>query len=68
MPDTRKVTVHLPAALLERAQQATGDGVTATIRRGLQILAAADAYATLLALKGKVHLNLDLDELREDRR
>jgi hypothetical protein len=32
----RKITVEVPAELLERAQQASGAGVTQTVRSGLQ--------------------------------
>lgn len=32
----RKVTVELPERLLREAQESTGEGVTATIRRGLE--------------------------------
>ncbi len=64
----RKVTVHLPEDLLERAQEATGEGITQTIRKGLQIVAASKAYDELLAMRGQVRLSIDLKKLREDRR
>lgn len=64
---TTKVTVELPVALLERARASTGEGITATIRRGLEMVAATRAQERLLALRGKVKFSIDLDELREDR-
>jgi len=67
MPDARKVTVELPAELLERAQDATGQGITATIRRGLQLVAARRAYEKLRKLRGRVVFSIDLEALREDR-
>jgi hypothetical protein len=67
MAPTRKVTVHLPEELLARAQQSTGKGVTETIRDGLRLVAAGDAYRELLRLKGKVKFSVNLKRLREDR-
>jgi len=64
----RKVTVHLDRDLLRRAQARTGQGVTATIRHGLELVAARQAYERLRALRGKVPFSLDLKTLREDRR
>jgi len=65
--ETTKVTVELPTDLLRRARKSTGDGVTATIRRGLELVAAARAQRELAALRGKVKLTLDLDASRKDR-
>ena len=64
----RKVTVELPDDLLRRAQKSTGDGITSTIRRGLELVAAGEAYRGLRRLKGKVSLSIDLDTLRDDRK
>ena len=59
--------MHVPEALLEKAQRSTGQGITETIRRGLQLVAASDAYKKLRALRGKVSITLDIETLREDR-
>jgi hypothetical protein len=67
MKDRKKVTVFLSDDLLRRAQKATGEGITPTIRRGLELVAASEAYARLRRLRGSVRLSLDLDTLREDR-
>ena len=67
MAKPRKVTVEVPGELLERAQRSTGEGITATIRRGLELVAAGRAYDDLRALRGKLPLRIDLDRLREDR-
>ncbi len=66
MPDTRKITVEVPEELLERAQQSSGEGVTATVRQGLALVAAGRAYEELRKLRGKVRLSVDLDVLRDD--
>jgi hypothetical protein len=54
METTRKITVEIPLALLEKAQRATGTGVTQTVRTGLQLVAASQTYARLRKLRGKV--------------
>jgi hypothetical protein len=64
----RKITVHVQPELLAKAQKATRAGVSVTVRKGLELLAASEAYDRLLKLRGKVKFSLDLDELREDRR
>jgi len=45
---TRKVTVVLPRGLLHRAMRATGKGISATVRIGLELLVARDACDRLL--------------------
>jgi len=67
MEAPRKVTVELPADLLERAQKSTGQGITATIRTGLSLVAARRAYEGLRKRRGRVVFSIDLDRLREDR-
>ncbi len=64
---TSKVTVELPADLLARARNATGKGITATIRRGLDLVASTHAQDRLRALRGRVNLTLDLPALRRGR-
>lgn len=63
----RKITVEVPADLLERAQRAGGTGITQTVRAGLQLVAASHAYARLRRLRGKVRFSRALDELKHDR-
>jgi hypothetical protein len=63
----RKITVHVPDDLLERAQASTGQGVTETVRQGLRLVAAGEAYRRIANLRGKVKFTLDLKRLREDR-
>jgi hypothetical protein len=62
----RKLTVEVPADLLERATTATGEGVTPTVRRGLELLAAGGAYGRLRRFRGKVKFKVALSELRQD--
>jgi hypothetical protein len=68
MATTQKVTIEVPKELLRRARRSTGEGITATVRRGLELVAARSAYETLRGLRGKVRLSIDLQALRRDRR
>ena len=67
MDAARKITVHVPEDLLRRAQEATGEGITPTIRKALELVAASSAYEEVRRLRGKVPLKVDLRQLREDR-
>ena len=67
MTSVRKITVEIPEGLLEKAQRASGSGITQTIRTGLQLLAASQAYDRLLQLRGKVRFGRTFEELKEDR-
>jgi hypothetical protein len=64
---TRRITVEVPTELLVKAQKASGSGVTQTVRAGLQLVAASQAYARLRQLRGKVHFRRTLAELKADR-
>jgi len=67
MQTARKITVEVPLELLEKAQRASGSGVTQTVRTGLQLVAASQAYARLRQLRGKVRFSHTLRELKADR-
>ena len=66
MPD-RKITVHIPEDLLDRAQKSTGQGITETVRQGLRLVAAGETFRRVARLRGKVKFSMDLARLREDR-
>ena len=67
MNAARKITVEVPEELLEKAQQASGAGITQTVRTGLRLVAASRAYARLRSLRGKVRFSRTLSELKADR-
>jgi len=67
MKTPRKITVKVPPELLEKAQRASGAGITQTVRTGLQLVAASDAYARLRQLRGKVRFSRTWRELKADR-
>jgi len=64
----RKITVEVPSELLRKAQKSTGEGITGTIRRGLELVAAGRAYQELRRLRGRVNFSIDWKKLREDRK
>ncbi len=67
MKRARKITVEVPAELLDKAQRASGAGITQTVRAGLQLMAASEAYARLLKFRGKVRFSRSVAELKDDR-
>ena len=67
MQTVRKITIEIPSELLDQAQDATGAGITQTVRAGLELLAASQTYARLRQLRGKVHFSRSLAELKADR-
>jgi hypothetical protein len=67
MVTARKITVEVPPELLEKAQRASGSGITQTVRTGLQLVAASHAYARLRQLRGKVRFTRTLADLKADR-
>lgn len=68
MRSAKKITIHVPEDLLQKAQKSTGQGITETVRRGLQLVAASESYEALRRLRGKVKFSVSLKNLREDRR
>ncbi|HTV65117.1 MAG TPA: hypothetical protein VMD98_05895, partial [Bryocella sp.] len=67
MPSARKITVEIPADLLEKAQKASQSGITQTVRTGLQLVAASQTYTRLRQMRGKVRFSRTLAELKADR-
>lgn len=60
----RKITVNVPADVLDEATRVTGRGVTATVIEGLEELRKKGMRTALRRLKGRVRFSLDLDETR----
>jgi hypothetical protein len=67
MDAVQKITVGIPSELLARAQRASGAGITETVRTGLQLVAASEAYASLRQMRGKVRFSRTPTELKADR-
>jgi len=66
METAKKITVQLPKNLLKKAQEATGKGITPTIRQGLELLTAGNAYDDLRKMRGKYKFSINLRDLRKD--
>ena len=62
----KKVTLELPARILERAMESSQQGIAGTVRQALELLTATVAYEKLRKLRGKVAFSLDLKTLRDD--
>jgi hypothetical protein len=60
----RKVTVNLPAELLDDAVRITAKGITPTIVEGLRELRRREQRSALRALRGKVRFDLDIAATR----
>ena len=63
----KKITVEVPEDLLARARVASGDSVTETVRQGLRLVAAGQAFENLRAKRGKVRFSRPIEALRDDR-
>jgi hypothetical protein len=68
MAGLRRITANLPDDLLEEAMQASGKGVTETLKEGLRLVKRTRAHGKALRLKGKIRLDVDLEGSRERRR
>lgn len=66
-PQIKKITLNVPTDLLEQALKVGGENLTQTVRRGLELIAAKEAYKGLRQNKGKVKFSLSLEELKYDR-
>lgn len=68
--ETRKITVELPADMLETAMRYTGEGVTKTLYQVVEAYNRSHAYQEFRKLRGclkGVDHGIDVDELRQDR-
>ncbi len=65
MNGTRRVTANLPEALLDEACRVTGRGITDTLVAGLVLVRRTAAAAKAARLRGRIHLDLDLEASRE---
>jgi hypothetical protein len=66
--DARRVTAKLPANLLQEAMAVTGKGITETLIEGLKLVRRTGAFRQAMRLRGRLQLDVDLEESRERRR
>lgn len=64
MAEMHKITAFIPAELLASARAYTGEGISETLRIGLQQLVHERACRKLLDMRGKVKFEHDWRELR----
>jgi hypothetical protein len=65
MAQSRRITANLPDDLLRDAMRVTRRGITDTLVEGLRLIRRARAYEKAMALRGKLHLDVDLKVSRE---
>jgi hypothetical protein len=65
MNGTRRVTANLPADLLAQATRASGKGITETLVAGLTLVKRSASARKAKALRGRIHLDVDLEVSRE---
>jgi hypothetical protein len=64
MTATRHVTANLPVDLLDAAQDVTGKSITETLIEGLEQVQRRRFYERALKLRGKMRLEIDVEESR----
>jgi hypothetical protein len=67
MNDARKITAILPARLLATAQTNSGASLTQTLKTALEQYNHSEWCRKLLAAQGQFTLDIDLEDLRQDR-
>jgi hypothetical protein len=65
MNATRRVTANLPIELLEQACRVSGRGITETLVAGLTLIKRTGAARKAARLRGRLHLDVDLETSRE---
>jgi hypothetical protein len=68
MTKARRVTANLPEDFLRDAMEVSGKGITDTLVAGLRLVRQSGAHDRAMPLRGKITLDVDLDESRERRR
>ncbi|HYO46287.1 MAG TPA: hypothetical protein VEY33_06310 [Gemmatimonadota bacterium] len=63
----KRITANLPEELLEEAMETTGKGITDTLTEGLELVRRTRAHRKAMDLRGKLELEIDLEESRERR-
>ncbi len=64
---TRKITVNVPADLIDYLQTTSGEGLTQMMQRLMEEEKRRLAWKKLGQLFGKVKFSLTYDEMKEDR-
>jgi hypothetical protein len=62
---TRRITANIPPDLLKAARQVTGAGITDTLVAGLEMVRRSAALGKAQRLKGRLHIEIDIEASRE---
>lgn len=65
MAKAKRITANLPADLLKEATDLTQEGITETLIRGLKLLKRTAAFEKAQKLRGRIRLDVNLDQSRE---
>ncbi len=65
---SEKSQCSFAASYFAKAQKAANAGVSETVRKGLELLAASDTYDQLLRMRGKAKFSINWNRLGDDRR
>lgn len=61
----KKITVNVPEGLLTKVKKSTDSGTTEVVIEGLRELEKREKRSALRSLRGKIILDLDLDQTRK---
>ena len=61
----KKISTNIPEQLLKKACDLTSLNQTEALIAGLKELIAGQERKVIVDLKGKIHIDLDLDEIRQ---
>lgn len=67
MSEMQKVTFEIQPDKLKAAMEATGKGISETLREAVDRLVRIEAGKRLMQLRGKVKFNMDTDAARQDK-
>ena len=65
--EIRKITVNLPASLIDKTMAHSDMNLSETIREALRRYNHARACDALMALRGKIPFDLTYEQIKEDR-
>ena len=67
MQALKKITIEVPEPLISHAQKITGEGITETVKKGLELVTTSFIYKKVKSLRGKVKFSLDWETMKHDR-
>ncbi|MHA1540836.1 MAG: hypothetical protein ACTSXL_01940 [Alphaproteobacteria bacterium] len=65
--EMQRINAYIPKSLIKNVKNITGLGITEIIKKSFSEIVQKDACEQLRSLRGKLKLDIDLKELREDK-